>query len=148
MKIKHILFVFISIVITSCNSNDDSDAMSINLEINKQNLIGKWFVKEESTNGGGFENYQHNCTTLKDFQELLVDNTMKFVGYDSNCQINDLQEGIWYLDGTELMIDNYDPITSPDFFTVLSVTLDELRLKQTANTPNGVEVYEIHLTKN
>ncbi|WP_339835995.1 hypothetical protein [uncultured Flavobacterium sp.] len=148
MKIKHILFAFIAIVITSCNSKDDSDTSSTNLEINKQNLIGKWFVKEESINGGSFENYQHDCSTLKDYQELLVDSTMKFVGYDYNCQIIDFQEGIWYLDGTELMISNYDPIIPPDFFTVLSVTIDDLKLKQTVNTSNGVEVYEIHLTRN
>lgn len=148
MKIKHILFAFIAIVIISCNSNDDSDASSTNLEINQQNLIGKWFVKEESINGGSFENYQHDCSTLKDYQELLVDNSMKFVGHDSNCQIIDFQEGIWNLAGTELMISNYDPIILPDFFTVLSVTKDELKLKQTTNTSNGVEVYEIHLTRN
>jgi hypothetical protein len=148
MKIKHILFAFIAIVITSCNSNDDSDISSTNLEINKQNLIGKWFVKEESINGGSFENHQHDCSTLKDYQELLVDNSMKFVGYDSNCQIIDFQEGIWNLVGTELMISNYDPIILPDFFTVLSVTRDELKLKQTTNTSNGVEAYEIHLTRN
>jgi hypothetical protein len=46
------------------------------------------------------------------------------------------------------MISNYDPIVSQDdIYTILSITTEELKLKQTANTPNGEEIYEIYLTR-
>ena len=151
---KKILFFFALITLTqiSCNSDDVSDndiPININLEINQQNLLGKWFLKGGTINGGSFESHQHKCTSLKDYQEFLSDNNINFVEYDVNCEIVDAETSGYYLEGNKLTIVSFDPVVSQDYvYTIISITQQELILKQTANTPDGVETYEIYFTRN
>jgi hypothetical protein len=146
---KKMLFIFLITITYGCNKNDDNQVIDNNLEINEQNILGKWFLKGGTKNGGIFENYTHLCSTSKDYQEFLSTNNINFIGFDANCQIVDTEASGWQIiNGNVLMISNYDPIVSQDdIYTILSITTEELKLKQTANTPNGEEIYEIYLTR-
>ena len=145
---KKMFFIFLIATVFSCNKNDDNQV--VNLEIIAQNIIGKWYLKGGTKNGGAFENHTHLCSTSKDYQEFLSSNSINFVGYDSNCQISDTETSGWQIiQGNILMLSSYDPLISQeDIYTILSITTEELKLKQTYETVNGVDVYEINLTRN
>lgn len=140
------VFVFLAILILSCNSDDNS--MASELQINKQNLLGKWYNKGSITNGGSFVNYNHNCTTSKDFQEFLDNDVINYIGFNSSCDNNLIYTNLWYLSDNQLTIDNFDPAFQTQFYTVLKITNDELKLNQIVNTSNGVENREIYFTRN
>jgi hypothetical protein len=64
---KKMLFIFLITITYGCNKNDDNQVIDNNLEINEQNILGKWFLKGGTKNGGIFENYTHLCSTSKDY---------------------------------------------------------------------------------
>ena len=142
---KYFFGVIALFILGACNSDDNGSQA-----ITKNNLIGKWYLKGGTTNGGAFENYEHECGTLKDYQEFFADGTLDFVGYGSNCEVNDTDSSNWDLNGNVLTISNLDqdPMTFSYDFIVESITAEELRLKITENTPEGIETNVIYMTRN
>lgn len=131
-------------ILGACNSDDNGSQA-----ITKNNLYGKWYLKGGTTNGGAFENYEHECTTSKDYQEFFADGTLDFVGYGSNCEVNDTDSSNWALNGNILTISNtnFDPRVYSYNYIVENITAEELRLKITENTPEGIETNVIYLTR-
>ena len=148
MKKAVIFFTLISITYIGCNSNDDSS--NGNLQINQQNLLGKWYLKGGTVNGGSFENYQHDCSSLKDYQEFFSNHELKFNDYNSDCELNNFNTSNWVLSGNALTVSNpqFDPMIYEYNYIILSLTSEQLILKQTATTPNGVEDFESYFTRN
>ena len=144
---KKIFLLFTVIVFFGCNSDDNSNE---NLLINNQDLIGKWYLKGGITNGGDFENYNHDCSTNRDFQEFFPNGELTFNGYNADCELNEVETSLWVLNGSTLTISNTnnDPINYNYSFVIESLTNEELIIKEQVNTPNGEEVNQIYLTRN
>ncbi len=66
---KIFLLSFILITLFGCNS-DDSNSGSQQLGINAQKLLGKWYMKGGTINGGSFQNYSHKCPAKKIFRSF------------------------------------------------------------------------------
>lgn len=150
--------IFLSIVfITLLNScSDDNDANNSDpnaqLEINSQNLSGKWYMKGGTKNGGAFENYAHECSTSKDYQEFLANNNLDFIGFGSECTINDTNTSMWSLSDNELTVSNI-PSEEGGFiynlhYTIISLTRSELQLKLIVKEFEGESVYISYFTRN
>ena len=94
---------------TSCSSDDDNG-----LAVTEQNILGKWYLKGGKVNNGAFQNYIHECETLKDFQEFTSDGVITFNGYDSDCILHEVEGSNWTLDGNTLIVSSFD--TDPFLF--------------------------------
>ena len=147
MKKSVILLTLIALTFLGCSSDDDSNA---NLVINQQNLLGKWYLKGGTINAGAFEDYDHDCTTNKDFQEFLNNGSVTFNGYNTACELNDVETSSWVLNGNTLTISSppLDPMIYEYNYLIESLTTQELVLKVTVNTPEGVEIQRIYATRN
>lgn len=99
---------------------------------------------------GSFENYNHDCSTSKDFQEFFANQELKFNGYNSSCELNDTETSNWALNGNTLTVSNqhFDPMLYEYVYTIESLTSEELILKQTVNEPEGTFIYRTTYTRN
>ncbi len=146
MKKIILFFTVFAMSLLSCNSDDSND----NLEINQQNLLGKWYIKGGTIDNGTFENYTHDCTTNKDFQEFFSNQELIFNGYNSNCVLNDIETSNWVLNGSELTVRNQNSatITYEYNYTIENLTASELVLKESVNEPDGTFIYRNTYTRN
>lgn len=142
---KFILFLLFAGLTLSCNSNDDEGSA-----ISEPTILGKWYIKGGTSNGGEFQNYNHDCETSKDFQEFFENAELTFNGYNAECALSDTQTSIWDLSGNILTVSNppQDPMIYQYTYVVESLTNDELILKQTVNDPEGIVVYRSTFTRN
>ena len=142
---KYILGIITLLILGACSSDDNGSQV-----INWNNLLGKWYLKGGTINGGAFENYNHDCATSKDYQEFLANGNVDFVGYDVECEVNDKSSSQWSLEGNVLTISSpeFDPMVYSYEYIVESLTSNELRLKETVELPNGSETRIIYLTRN
>jgi hypothetical protein len=133
------------LILGACNSDDNGSQA-----FNRNDIIGKWYLKGGTTNEGAYENYNHECTTSKDYQEFLANGILDCVGYGSNCEVNDTDSSNWELKGNILTISNLnmDPMIYSYDYTVEQLTSNELRIKITENTPEGTETNVLYLTRN
>ncbi|WP_026704120.1 lipocalin family protein [Flavobacterium soli] len=143
---KKYIFAIIGLVILGACSSDDNGSQAINLN----NLIGKWYLKGGTTNGGAFENYNHECVTSKDYQEFFANGDLDFVGHDVECEVNDTDSSQWSISGNILTVSNqeFDPMIYSYEYTIESITSEELRLKETVEIPGGTETRIIYMTRN
>ena len=132
---------------TSCSSDDDNG-----LAVTEQNILGKWYLKGGKVNNGAFQNYIHECETLRDFQEFTSDGVITFNGYDSDCVLQEVEGSNWILDGNTLIVSSFDtdPFLFEDEFIVEKITSNELVLKQNGinEETEEVEVSRLYLTRN
>lgn len=142
---KYFLGIVALVILGACNSDDNNPQT-----INPNNLIGKWFLKGGTTNGGAFENYNHKCATSRDYQEFFANGNLDFVGYGSNCETNDTASSVWKLNGNILTVSNseFDPMIYSYTYIIENITSEELRLKITEEIPDGIETNIIYLTRN
>jgi hypothetical protein len=142
---KIILFLIFVGLTQSCSTNDDEGSA-----ISEASILGKWYIKGGTSNGGEFQNYNHDCETSRDFQEFFENAELTFNGYNSACELNDVETSIWVLDGNILTVSNtqFDPMIYEYTYFVESLTNEELKLKQTVNTPEGTVVYVSTFTRN
>lgn len=107
-------------------------------------------MKGGTRNGGDFENYIHDCTTSKDYQEFLVNGQLEYTEYGSNCVIDDTQTSEWELNGNILTVSSpeFDPMAYSFDYSIESITSEELRLKLIVEQPEGTETQIIYLTRN
>lgn len=142
---KYILGMAVLLILAACGSDDNGSTV-----INQGSLIGKWYLKGGTVNGGAFENYNHQCATSKDSQEFFANGNLAFVGYDAECEVSDTDASRWSVDGNVLTISNeeLDPWVYSYEYIIESLTSEELRLKETVETPDGTETRIIYLTRN
>jgi hypothetical protein len=95
-----ILYISIlSLSLLSCNTDDEGG-----VAITSQNLLGKWYIKGGTVDNGSFENYSHDCSTNRDFQEFFANHELKFNGYNTTCDLNDTQTSDWVLNGNTITV--------------------------------------------
>lgn len=142
---KKYFLAFIAVAILGACSSDDNGSNAIN----QNNLLGKWYLKGGTTNGGAFESYNHECATSKDFQEFHSDGVLDFIGYDVECEVSDTDMSAWELNGNILTISNtqFDPLVYSYEYIVKSISSEELILEQTVNTPEGEMTYVVYATR-
>lgn len=145
---KRITMLIILVLFNLSCSSDDNDGLSVT----KQNLLGKWYLKGGIVNNGVFEDYNHDCVTSRDFQEFFSNNIVTFNGYNIDCELDEIEESNWSLNGRKITVSNtqFDPMIYEYNFIVEKLTSDELILKQDGiNEDTGQpEVYRLYLTKN
>jgi len=151
--IKKILLsiVFVTLL-NSCSDDNDVNNSNGQLEINSQNLLGKWYVKGGTKDGGAFQSYNHECNSSRDYQEFLSNNNLDFIGFSSDCVVNDTETSLWSLADSNLTVSNL-PSEQGNFtynyhYTIISLTSSELQLKQIVNEPEGQSVYISYFTRN
>ena len=142
------IFLFISVLsltLLSCNTDD-----GVGVAITSQNLLGKWYIKGGTVDNGSFENYSHDCSTSRDFQEFFANQELKFNGYTTTCELNDTETSDWILSGNTLTVSNqhFDPMIYEYVYRIESLTSDELILKQSVNEPEGTFIYRTTYTRN
>ena len=134
----------------SCTDEDDDVVITNQMEINNSTISGKWYMKGGTINGGAFENYVHDCSTNKDYQEFKQNGELDFVGHNSSCTISEVHTSLWSLSGNTLTVSSLPGATIPHSYVyqILSVTSEELVLKQTYNDPSGQIVEVSRYTRN
>ena len=149
MKIKFIIPILLFLFV-SCTDEDDDVVITNQMEINNSTISGKWYMKGGTINGGAFDNYAHDCSTNKDYQDFKQNGELDFVGYNSSCAISDTETSLWSLSGNTLTVSSLPGATIPYSYVyqVQSVTSEELVLKQTYNDPSGQIVEVSHYTRN
>lgn len=137
---KIVLFLIFVGLTSSCNSDDQDSAT----------IIGKWYIKGGVSNGGEFQNYNHDCETSKDFQEFFANGEMTFNGFNAECASSNTQTSVWEMKGNVLTVSNtpFDPMIYQYTYVIESLTNEELKLKQTVNEPEGIVVYVTTYTRN
>ena len=119
MKKNLLLFVSTLVLgLTSCSKDDDSSSDSSNIE-------GRWEYFQEGTIVGGTEtlvSWDHECTTKKDYVELLSGGVMKDMVYWDDC-VDDVVTGTWSSDGTNFSASIGGENTSGEILTLTSSTL-------------------------
>lgn len=145
---KIFLLSFILISLFGCNS-DDSKTENQQLNSNAQKLLGKWYLKGSSINGGVFQSHHHKCPKKKDFQEFLANNSVSFTGYGNDCNVSDTELSAWIVQANVLTVWPYDPILNYEYkFTIISITSQELTLKMKYATPEGMITEISYYTRN
>ena len=146
MKKLLYLFSIVVLTLTSCSSDDDSNTNTIN----SQNLLGKWYVKGGTINNGAFENYEHECASSRDFQEFFSNGETTFNGYNTSCELNEIETSNWVLNGATLTISNtnFDPMIYEYSYTIEKLDDNELIIKETVTEPDGTFVYKSTFTRN
>lgn len=142
---KYILGLVLVMFLSTCSSDDNGSRA-----INANNLIGKWYLKGGTVNGGAFENYNHDCATSKDYQEFFANGNLDFVAYDIECEVNDTNSSEWSLNGNVLTVSSpeFDPMVYSYEYIVESISSEELRLRETVETPDGTETHVLYATRN
>lgn len=137
-----ILLVFVAF--TGCSDDDEMNEVN-HLSIS-QTILGKWQIEGGTVNGGAFENYVHPCIINKNYQEFTADGIVRFVGHNQDCEENEIHQSSYTINNNTLTVHNEnDPVD--DVFIIPSLTSMKLLLKQTVNTPEGVETIISHFSK-
>ncbi|TRW25284.1 hypothetical protein FMM05_08235 [Flavobacterium zepuense] len=121
---KALVLLVMMLCLTACSSDDD--AVAPILQDYKQLILGKWFIKGGTINGGAFQNYVHDCPSNRDYQEFFADGDIKFVGYNTDCEANDTQTDMWFVEGETLNITSFDPIVADMAYTIVTLNENEL----------------------
>jgi len=95
---KLLLVSFVAIALFSCSKDDDSSSSS------SSNIEGKWAFSKEGAIVSGNEvlaDYEHECTTKKDYIELVAGGVANDVYYPSDC-VADVTTGTWTKSGNNV----------------------------------------------
>lgn len=134
---KKILLLFVSTLVlglTSCSKDDDSSSDSSNIE-------GRWEYFQEGTIVGGTEtlvSWDHECTTKKDYIELLSGGVMKDMVYWDDC-IDDVVTGTWLRSGNNLTVALGSESATGEIVTLNSTTL---KIKYVEGGTTYVQVFK------
>lgn len=145
MKTRFLFFALISVMFLGCSSDSGNS-----LPITEENLLGKWYFKGITINNGLIENYEHDCPSSRDYQEILSSHNLKYYHHGTDCQISDIGNCSWILDGKQLTVIDQDPIVvGPNIYTVVSITQKELILRfDKMVSASETQVHEYYYTRN
>ena len=149
MKKLVLLFSVIVFTLSSCSNDDDSN--SNNDDSNSQvSILGKWYIKGGTIDNGDFIQYDNDCSTNRDFQEFFNNGELVFNGYNSSCELNEVETSNWVQNGNTLTVSNtnFDPMIYQYEYTIEKLDENELILKQSVNEPDGTFDYRTTLTRN
>ena len=141
---KKIILLLLVALLSGCSSNDSNG-----LSITSQNLSGKWYLKGGTTNGGPFQDYVHECSTSRDYQEFLTNGTVTFNEYNSACE-QYVGTSNWVLNGYEITVTNppLDPMIYEYNYIIEDLTNQLLIVKETVIEPEGTSINRIYFTRN
>jgi hypothetical protein len=142
---KKVIVLVLVVLSAACTNHDDNNGLAIN----SQNLLGKWYIKGGTYDNGPFENYNHDCATNKDFQEFFDNGELTFNGFNSACELTEVEPSLWVLNGNILTVSNtnFDPIIYEYVYTIEKLTSEELIVKQTVIEPEGTFVVKTTFTR-
>lgn len=149
MKVRLFLLSFVFALFLGCSS-DDNGSSELHLAVNEHNLLGKWYPKATSVNGGEFQNYEHNCSSQKDVKEFFSNGELSFSKYWTNCESLGTTPALWSLEGDILTIENseFDPVMYYHPYKVISLTTEELTLRLVYDSPDGSVIEISKYTRN
>lgn len=141
---KKITLLFLIALLSACSSSENNG-----LSITSQNLSGKWYLKGGTVNGGPFQEYVHDCTTSRDFQEFLTNGTLTFNEHNLACEQH-IETSNWVLNGFEITVTNtpLDPMIYENNYIIEDLTNQLLILKETVIEPEGTSINRIYFTRN
>lgn len=142
---KKVIILVLVVLSAACTNDGDNNGLAIN----SQNLLGKWYIKGGTYDNGPFENYNHDCATNKDFQEFFDNGELTFNGFNSACELTEVEPSLWVLNGNILTVSNinFDPIIYEYVYTIEKLTSEELIVKQTVIEPEGTFVVKTTFTR-
>lgn len=131
---KIILAVLVFATFVGCSSDESG-----NNSFTTEKLVGKWYLNGGTINNGNFVNYQHNCTTSRDFQEISSNGVITFNGFNSNCDLVEVENSNWTLDGNKFIVKSFptDPFIYESEFSIQKLTSSELILRQDGINENS-----------
>lgn len=91
-KIVVLFLAVLSLGVVSCSSDDDSGA----------SIHGKWYFNKVGF-GTFLIDYDHECTTQKDYFEFLASGILNEANHDVNCEAS-VESGTWAKTGNQLSI--------------------------------------------
>ena len=146
MRLTILVSLIFTLFTTSCSNDDDNNGVAVT----RQNLLGKWYLKGGTINNGTFQNYTHDCSTSRDFQEFFDNDILTYNGHSTACDLNEVETSNWILNGNTITVSNtnFDTILY-EYFVIESLTSTELVLKQNGvNEQTGEdEVVRIYATR-
>lgn len=109
-KFTLVLTAFVILLgFTACSDKDDE----LTGDAAKEALIGKWVILSY-TDEDGSEDYEHECSSKKDYIEAQNNGTMRSVYYDEACS-EDVEIGSYIINGDQLTI--VDPDGGREIYT-------------------------------
>ncbi|WP_396188704.1 lipocalin family protein [Flavobacterium sp.] len=134
------IFLFIAIIaLNSCSKEDD------NLREITPTLVGKWefskYVNYNAQNQEELTDYNHQCTTIKDFIQFDANGIMSDSYSHSNCQA---ETGIYtYIIENDVVRFYNGNTLAPYFLKILSLTSSQVKVQWIRNTVAraGVDTY-------
>jgi hypothetical protein len=132
---------------TAISCSDDDGTSGIDHANVSESILGRWYIAGGTINGGPFEAYNGNdCETARDYQEFTSAGTLKFVGYNEQCVVDEQNATPYSIAGNILTVES--EIFGDMVYTIESLTSQQLLLKSTNNTPDGVETEVMYWTRN
>ena len=85
-----------------------------------------------------------------DFQEFFANGELVFNGFNSSCELDDVETSNWVKNGNTLTVSNtnFDPMIYNYTYTIEKLDASKLILKQTVTEPEGIFVYRNTFTRN
>lgn len=118
----HVLILTLLIGVASCSDNE-------NELTDKSTLVGKWSV-QTITDEDGVYNYEHECSSKKDYIEFKSNDTFIDVYYDEDCA-EDSYSGTYAVSGNKLTLSTEESAKRTYTF---SITDDVLKLEGDGET--------------
>ncbi|PZR19022.1 MAG: hypothetical protein DI539_15395 [Flavobacterium psychrophilum] len=129
---KIIALSFAFVVLAACSS-DDSPSSTQNYS---QLILGKWYFVE-STYDGIAVPYEHDCPANRDYEEFTSDGVGKYVGHNTECEVDEEESGLYEIEGNILKIIDTSEFPLNAEYTITTLDEEELVLKLTINEPEG-----------
>jgi hypothetical protein len=144
---KKILLLLVTVMAFGCSSDDSSNDDG-SMAVTEANILGRWYMKGGTVNGGPFEDYEHECPAERDFQEIFANHTITFSGHGADCEMNDTQTSDWALSGNTLTISSAEPFLMSFSYNVVKLTNNEMILEGTFEAPEGTMVERSTFVRN
>ena len=124
---KKILLLILFVCALSCASDD-----STGIAISAENITGTW--KPIAVYYEGYYEYVthiEQCATTADYLEISAENNgFEYYYYNVNCNVSDMELGIWDLYGKRLTVATFDPAATADrIFWIDNLTQTEMTLR-------------------
>ena len=141
MKPRILFLSVIALLLAACSSDSDS--------VKEEKLLGKWYFKGAKLTGREYQEYQHECPTAKDYQEVLSSHEMRYYAYGTDCTQSESGIRFWSLEDGKLTVTNPDPLVVFDnVYKIVKLTNKELTLRIDLDTPTGTDSDFYYYTRN
>ena len=127
-----------------CSSNDGQSSSN-------QDVLGKWYYKGTKMGSNPIILYQHQCPSSKSYRDFLENETIDDVAYAGDCTIlDDSVVSTWARTNNVLTITEFSPetqFTVTFTYEIVSITDQEMQLKQTVVNPDNTIIYISYYTR-